>query len=217
MNLLQVCFDTAFASQHYLLALAAKVSRATPCFSLHAYAPCITGVGAVASRTHPFCISLLYPGTKARPNNPKSQLPYLSAPTTPRHHHRPYMNHPLPHCRFQASSSTVFRTHFPYRDSDEDYLVLIGGCAPIDIGAFVDDDRAAVKDGQLLVDESSETSRRIRFGVWVFLLVCFYSVSQARFCVRCGLDCARLLSGRHLTSDQILGLASTEMLRGLIV
>ena len=89
------------------------------------------------------------------------------------------IHHPLPHCQFQASSSTVFRTHFPYRDSDEDYLVLIGGCAPIDIGGFVDDDRAAVKDGQLLVDESSETSRRIRFGLWVFLLVCFYIVSQA--------------------------------------
>ena len=160
---------------------------------------------------------LLYPGTKARPNNPKSQLQYPSAQTTHHHHHRPHLNHPLPHCRFQASSSTVFRTHFPYRDSDEDYLVLIGGCAPIDIGGFVDDDRAAVKDGQLLVDESSETSRRIRCSVWVFLLVCFYIVSQARFCIRCGLDCARLLSGRHLTSDQILGLASTEMLRGLIV
>jgi hypothetical protein len=40
--------------------------------------------------------------------------------------------------------------------------VLIGGCAPIDIGAFVDDDRVAVKDGQLLIDESSDTSRRFR-------------------------------------------------------
>ncbi len=62
----------------------------------------------------------------------------------------------------QASASTVFRSHFPYRDSDEDYLVLIAGCAPIDISSFIDDDRLAVKDGQLLIDESSDTTRRFR-------------------------------------------------------
>ena len=132
---LQACFDTLFASQHYLLALAATVWELTPLERI----------------LFAFLFSI------------------------------------------QASSNTVFRTHFPYRDSDEDYLVLISGCAPIDIGAFVDDDRAAVKDGQLLVDESSDASRRIR----------------------CGLDCARVLVGRRLTSDQMLGLASTEMLRGV--
>jgi hypothetical protein len=67
-----------------------------------------------------------------------------------------------PPSSLQSSSSPVFRSHFPYRDCDEDYLVLITACAPIDIGAFVDDDRTAVKDGQLLVDESAETIRRFR-------------------------------------------------------
>lgn len=66
------------------------------------------------------------------------------------------------HFPIQASSSSVFRCHFPYRDSDEDYLVLIAPCAPIDIGAFVDDDRPAVKDGQLLIDDSTDSSRRFR-------------------------------------------------------
>lgn len=55
--------------------------------------------------------------------------------------------------------------------------MLIGGCAPIDIATFVDDDRAAVKDGQLLIDESSDTSRRFRCGHKI--LKCF-SVVFAR-------------------------------------